>query len=263
MTALAKRCRPARSAVSGNTSCSCWEAGAGPTLVARAVGPDASAAGAQNANTAVTNPEIAQKRIRRIVAHVTPALARRAACPRAAVSRWAARRRILKLFMSAALTISPPLAYGTTSARSSRRSSSRRWTSALSSAARFSSALTLRLIDSSSLSSSSTRSTPARFIPSSAVISWIRRSFSTSLWEYSRVPFGERCGSIKPRASYMRSVCGCISASSAATEIMNTPRSEETWTWAVVRVRRTAITPPSRPCWLRPRPGTAWRAGRR
>src|SRR5215208_4495197 len=36
----------------------------------------------------------------------------------------------------------------------------------------------------------------------------------------------------------MRSVCGCISASSAATEIMNTPRS---WsTRAVTRVRRTA-----------------------
>jgi hypothetical protein len=34
----------------------------------------------------------------------------------------------------------------------------------------------------------------------------------------------------------MRSVCGCISASSAATEIMNTPRSESTW--AVMRVRR-------------------------
>ena len=39
------------------------------------------------------------------------------------------------------------------------------------------------------------------------------------------MPLGERLGSISPRASYMRSVCGCISASSAATEIMNTPRS--------------------------------------
>jgi hypothetical protein len=36
----------------------------------------------------------------------------------------------------------------------------------------------------------------------------------------------------------MRSVCGCISASSAATEIMKTPRSSETRT--VVRVRREA-----------------------
>ena len=36
--------------------------------------------------------------------------------------------------------------------------------------------------------------------------------------------FGERFGVIRPRASYIRSVCGCISASSAATEIMNTPR---------------------------------------
>ena len=36
--------------------------------------------------------------------------------------------------------------------------------------------------------------------------------------------FGERFGVISPRASYIRSVCGCISASSAATEIMKTPR---------------------------------------
>ena len=36
--------------------------------------------------------------------------------------------------------------------------------------------------------------------------------------------FGERFGVISPRASYIRRVCGCISASSAATEIMNTPR---------------------------------------
>ena len=52
------------------------------------------------------------------------------------------------------------------------------------------------------------------------------------------MPFGERLGSISPRASYIRSVCGCISASSAATEIMNTPRS---WsTRAVIRVVRGA-----------------------
>ena len=42
------------------------------------------------------------------------------------------------------------------------------------------------------------------------------------------MPFGERWGSISPRASYIRSVWGCISANSAATEIMNTPRSVET-----------------------------------
>src|SRR4051794_34004554 len=53
----------------------------------------------------------------------------------------------------------------------------------------------------------------------------MRRRSSTSFWEYRRVPLGERLGSISPRASYMRSVCGCISASSAATEIMKTPRS--------------------------------------
>ena len=57
------------------------------------------------------------------------------------------------------------------------------------------------------------------------------------------MPLGERWGSISPRASYMRSVCGCISASSAATEIMNTPRSDSTR--AVTRVvRRVAISPP-------------------
>ena len=47
--------------------------------------------------------------------------------------------------------------------------------------------------------------------------------------------FGERFGAISPRASYIRSVCGCISASSAATEIMNTPRSSSSravaFTW--------------------------------
>src|SRR5206468_11692292 len=91
-------------------------------------------------------------------------------------------------------------------------------------------------------SGSSTRSTPARFSPSSFVISWMRRSFSPSSCEYRRVPFGERLGSMRPRASYMRSVCGCISASSAATEIMKTPRSEETVT-RVVR-RRPAISAP-------------------
>ena len=50
------------------------------------------------------------------------------------------------------------------------------------------------------------------------------------------MPFGERFGSISPRCSYIRSVCGCISASSAATEIMKTPRSASTR--AVMRVRR-------------------------
>src|ERR1700684_4042742 len=62
-------------------------------------------------------------------------------------------------------------------------------------------------------------------------------SFSTSSCEYSRVPFGERCGSISPRASYMRSVCGCICASSAAIEIMNTPRPASTAT----RVTRVSL----------------------
>ena len=50
------------------------------------------------------------------------------------------------------------------------------------------------------------------------------------------MPFGERLGSIRPRCSYMRSVCGCISASSAATEIMKTPRPRST----VMRVVRRA-----------------------
>ena len=65
-------------------------------------------------------------------------------------------------------------------------------------------------------------------MPHSVVISWIRRRRSTSACEYRRVPLGERLGSIRPRVSYMRRVCGCISASSAATEIMNTPRSWST-----------------------------------
>ncbi len=102
-----------------------------------------------------------------------------------------------------------------------------------------------RRVASSCSSSASTRSTPARFRPSSLVISWMRRSSSTSACEYRRVPFGERCGQISPRCSYMRSVCGCISASSAATEIMNTPRSASTLTRVVVR--RRAVTTPPRP----------------
>src|ERR1700720_4918165 len=61
----------------------------------------------------------------------------------------------------------------------------------------------------------------------------MRRSRSTSAWEYRRVPLGERLGSIRPRASYIRSVCGCICGSSAATEIMNTPRRRST----AIRVR--------------------------
>ena len=75
----------------------------------------------------------------------------------------------------------------------------------------------------------------------SAVISWIRRRRSTSSWEYRRVPFGERLGSIKPLASYIRRVCGCISASSAATEIMNTPRFVLTVVRSI-RLRRVAIS---------------------
>ena len=59
--------------------------------------------------------------------------------------------------------------------------------------------------------------------------------------------FGDRRGSMSPRASYMRSVCGCMSASSAATEIMKTPRSWLTVTRVVVR-RRDAITT-SRRAW--------------
>ena len=59
-------------------------------------------------------------------------------------------------------------------------------------AARLSSASTLRWRRPSLSSSSNTRSTPARFMPSSVVISWIRRSRSTSSCEYRRVPFGER-----------------------------------------------------------------------
>ena len=57
------------------------------------------------------------------------------------------------------------------------------------------------------------------------------------------MPFAERFGVISPRASYMRSVCGCISASSAATEIMNTPRPVETVTRVVVRVTRRRAGP--------------------
>src|SRR5207253_10757156 len=90
------------------------------------------------------------------------------------------------------------------------------------------------------------RSTPARFSPSSAVISWMRRSRCTSSWEYRRVPFGERLGSIRPRASYMRSVCGCICASSAATEIMNTPRLAETFTRATLCSPSALSRAPSR-----------------
>ena len=56
--------------------------------------------------------------------------------------------------------------------------------------------------------------------------------------------FGERFGVISPRASYMRSVCGCISASSAATEIMKTPRSASKLVATLV-VRRCAISPRS------------------
>jgi len=59
----------------------------------------------------------------------------------------------------------------------------------------------LRRMRSISSSSSNTRSTPARFIPSSLVSSWIRRRRSTSSCEYSRVFFGERFGVISPRVS--------------------------------------------------------------
>ena len=97
---------------------------------------------------------------------------------------------------------------------------------------------------SSCSSSTSTRSTPARLSPSSFVISWMRRRRSTSACEYRRVPFGERLGSMSPRVSYMRSVCGCMSASSAATEIMNTPRSWSTVTRVVVRAAARHHDPP-------------------
>src|SRR3954471_17631037 len=47
---------------------------------------------------------------------------------------------------------------------------------------------------------------------------------------------------MSPRCSYIRRVCGCMSASSAATEIMKTPRSDATSTRVVVRVRRVAMS---------------------
>ena len=61
---------------------------------------------------------------------------------------------------------------------------------------------------------------------------------------------GERFGVISPRASYIRSVCGCISASSAATEIMKTPRSSSIRSRSVLPspVRRQPSVLNSPPC---------------
>ena len=96
----------------------------------------------------------------------------------------------------------PGGSYGTSSALNDfrTRSISARSSCSARSAWRRNASIRLRM-RSSSCSSSKTLSTPARFIPSSVVSSWMRRSRSTSLWEYSRVLPAEREGSISPRDS--------------------------------------------------------------
>ena len=48
---------------------------------------------------------------------------------------------------------------------------------------------------------------------------WTSRSMLTSRCEYRRDLPGARLGETMPSRSYCRSVCGCMSASSAATEM--------------------------------------------
>jgi len=63
---------------------------------------------------------------------------------------------------------------------------------------------------------------PARLTPSSWDRRWISRSVATSRAEYRRPRPRVRPGQTRPNRSYWRSVCGCIPAICAATEIANT-----------------------------------------
>src|SRR2546423_3709925 len=67
---------------------------------------------------------------------------------------------------------------------------------------------------------------PARLTPSSWLSRWISRSSSTSRALYRRPPPAARPGCTSPSRSYWRSVCGCMPASRAATEITSTLASE-------------------------------------
>ena len=63
---------------------------------------------------------------------------------------------------------------------------------------------------------------PARLTPSSWESRWTSRSSATSRGLYRRPPPGVRPGLTRPSRSYWRSVCACMPASSAATEITKT-----------------------------------------
>src|SRR5436305_4412984 len=67
---------------------------------------------------------------------------------------------------------------------------------------------------------------PARLTPSSWLSRWISRSISTSRALYRRPPPDARPGWTRPSRSYWRSVCECMPASRAATEMTRTFASE-------------------------------------
>src|SRR3954471_15913066 len=70
------------------------------------------------------------------------------------------------------------------------------------------------------------RFTPARLTPASWLNRWISRSRPTSRALYRRPPPGARPGWTSPSRSYWRSVCGCMPAIRAATEMISTLASE-------------------------------------
>src|SRR3954454_6430166 len=63
---------------------------------------------------------------------------------------------------------------------------------------------------------------PERLTPSSWLNRWISRSSAMSRAEYHRPRPLVRPGETSPMRSYCRSVCGCIPANVAATEMTNT-----------------------------------------
>src|SRR5215213_6019139 len=83
---------------------------------------------------------------------------------------------------------------------------------------------------------------PARLTPSSCESRCTSRSSATSRGLYRRPPPRVRPGLTSPSRSYCRSVCACMPASSAATEMTKTAASSgRGWLWSSALVTLSPV----------------------